>query len=111
MGYDDKAKQIAAEAGAMKDEARERIAAAGETIKDEAQRAGRTLTTTASELAESASARLRSVGVDTEQMMDAARGQASELQRLLASEIRARPMRALGVAALVGLAFGLLTSR
>lgn len=111
MAYEDKARQFADEAGSMRDQARDRLAAAGETIRDEAQKAGRSLSETATELAETASAKLRSAGVDPDHMMDAARGQASELQRMIAAEVRARPLRALGVAALVGLAFGLLTSR
>ncbi len=55
--------------------------------------------------------KLKSVGVDTDQMVDAAKEQVSELQRILMDEMRARPMRALGVAAAVGMFVGLMTAR
>lgn len=55
--------------------------------------------------------KLKSVGVDTDAMVGAAKEQASELQRILMDEMRARPMRALGVAAAVGLFVGLMTAR
>lgn len=111
MASDRKTGKFADEAGSAPDQARDRLAAAGETIRDEAQKAGRRLSETATELAETASAKLRSAGVNPDHMMDTARGQASELQRMIAAEVRARPLRALGVAALVGLAVGLLASR
>ncbi len=111
MSYDDSAKKIASDVSEFKDHARERLASAGEKVKDDAQNISRTLSATATELAETASAKLRAVGVDTDQMAGAAREQAGELQRMLESEIRAHPLRALGFAALAGLAFGLLASR
>ena len=62
-------------------------------------------------LKDDVSGKLKSVGVDTDVMVDAAKEQVSELQRLLMEEMRARPMRALGVAAAVGLFVGLMTAR
>lgn len=55
--------------------------------------------------------RLKSVGVDTDQMVTAAKDQASELQRMLGEELRTHPMRTLGIAAAVGVFVGLLTAR
>ncbi len=55
--------------------------------------------------------KLKSVGVDTEVMANTAKEQASELQRLVNDEMRAHPMRTLGIAAAVGLFVGLLTAR
>jgi hypothetical protein len=51
-------------------------------------------------------ANLKSIGVDTGQLTAAASEQASELQRLLIDEVRARPLRALGWAAAAGVIFG-----
>lgn len=44
-------------------------------------------------------------------MATAARDQASELQRMLGDELKAHPMRALGIAAAVGVFVGLMTAR
>ncbi|MBN9061362.1 MAG: hypothetical protein BGP06_15510 [Rhizobiales bacterium 65-9] len=55
--------------------------------------------------------KLKTVGVDTDVMKDAAKEQASELQRLLVDELKRRPMRTLGVAAGVGFVLGLLATR
>jgi ElaB/YqjD/DUF883 family membrane-anchored ribosome-binding protein len=65
----------------------------------------------AGELADTVSTKLRTVGVDTDVMATAARDQASELQRMLGDELKAHPMRALGIAAAVGVFVGLMTAR
>ena len=70
-----------------------------------------TVTRGAGKVADSVSAKLKAAGVDTDAMVDAAKGQATELQRLIADELKARPFRALGVAAAFGLVVGLLSSR
>lgn len=49
---------------------------------------------------------LKSYGVDTNQMTEAATERASELQQLIIDEIRARPMRAIGWAAAAGVILG-----
>lgn len=51
-------------------------------------------------------ANLKAMGVDTNQMSDAAGERVGELQGMLENEIRARPMRALGWALAVGVIFG-----
>ena len=56
-------------------------------------------------------AQLKTYGVDTEQMTDAAAEQASELQQLIMDEVRARPMRALGWAAAAGVILGFWAAR
>ena len=111
MTYEDNAKKLAAGVENLKDETRERIASATEAARREASDVGRALSGAATDLADRASVKLRAAGVDADQLVEAARDQASELQRLIVNEVRARPLRALGVAALVGLAFGLLSSR
>ena len=54
---------------------------------------------------------LKNFGVDTDVMSEAAKEKATDLQALIAEELKARPLRALGVAAGVGLFLGLLVSR
>ncbi len=49
---------------------------------------------------------LRSFGVDTDQLSEAAGEQVTALQQLLMDEVRARPMRALGWAAAIGVVVG-----
>ena len=49
---------------------------------------------------------LKSVGIDTDRMTEAAGEQVSELQSLLLAEIRAQPLRALAWAAAAGVIFG-----
>lgn len=80
-------------------------------VGEMAQEASAGIVDSALKLKDDVSGKLKSVGVDTDTMADAAREQVSELQRILADEMRARPMRALGVAAAVGLFVGLMTAR
>jgi hypothetical protein len=54
----------------------------------------------------SVAANLKSMGVDTNQMAVAAGERVGELQEMLESEIRARPMRALGWAIAIGVVVG-----
>jgi len=91
--------------------------AAGET-SDEAPAAGRQaglakddLVRSAEELVATVGETLKSVGVDTDRMADVAREQATDLQRLIVKEIQERPLRALGIAAAVGLFVGFLSAR
>ena len=49
---------------------------------------------------------LKTYGVDTDQMTEAASERVSELQQVLIDEIRARPLRALGWAAAAGVVVG-----
>lgn len=65
----------------------------------------------ASDLADAVSSRLKTVGVDTDVMANLAKDQASELQRLIGDELRSHPMRALGIAAALGVVVGLMTTR
>lgn len=65
----------------------------------------------AEELAATVSERLKAVGVDTDKLAETAREQATDLQRLVVKEIQERPLRALGLAAAVGLFVGFLSAR
>jgi ElaB/YqjD/DUF883 family membrane-anchored ribosome-binding protein len=109
-------------AAAAAKSAKAEIEAGAEDVAAEARRAGarakrqasaleETLTRSAEDIAATVSERLRAVGVDTDRMADVAREQASELQKLIEDEIRERPLRALGLAAAVGLFVGYLSAR
>lgn len=82
-----------------------------DTASREASELATTMARSAGELAETVNTKLKTVGVDTDMMVTAAKDQASELQRLISDEISNRPVRALGIAAAVGLVVGLMTSR
>ncbi len=84
---------------------------AGARARRQASALEDTLTRSAEDIAATVSERLRAVGVDTDKMVDVAKEQATELQRLIEDEIRERPLRALGVAAAVGLFVGFLSAR
>ena len=86
------------------EEARE---AAGRSAAD----ARETITREVADMAADVSEKLKAVGIDTEVMAKAAKGQTSELQKLIADELRTRPFRALGLAAAAGLIVGYLSSR
>jgi ElaB/YqjD/DUF883 family membrane-anchored ribosome-binding protein len=88
-----------------------RVKTGAESMQREASEMGENVARGASDLADAVSSRLKTVGVDTEVMANMAKDQASELQRLLGEELRARPMRALGIAAAVGVFVGLMTAR
>jgi ElaB/YqjD/DUF883 family membrane-anchored ribosome-binding protein len=111
-------RQAAASAKRAKDEAVD----AGETVAAEARKVRSaakrdadaiedSLTRGAEDLVATVGERLRSAGVDTDRMVEVAREQATDLQRLIEEEIRERPMRALGLAAAVGLFVGFLSAR
>lgn len=110
------------QAAASVKRAKDDVVAGGETIAAEArQTAARvkreagaiedSLTRGAEDLVATVSEKLRSVGVDTDRMVDVAKEQATDLQRLIEDEIRERPLRALGLAAAVGLFVGFLSAR
>lgn len=93
------------------EEAASKAGRAGSRAKRQASALEDTLTRSAEDIAATVTNRLRAVGVDTDRMADVAREQASELQTLIEDEIRERPLRALGLAAAVGLFVGYLSAR
>lgn len=111
-------RQATAAAKRVKDD----VVAGAENIADEAKSAARdarsqisdleaSLTRGAEEITAAVSQTLRSVGVDPEKVADVAKEQATDLQRLIVQEIQERPLRALGLAAAVGLFVGFLSAR
>lgn len=65
----------------------------------------------AADIAAEVTKKLREAGVDTDQIIVTAREQADQVQKRITDEIRDRPLRALGFAALAGVVLGLVTSR
>jgi ElaB/YqjD/DUF883 family membrane-anchored ribosome-binding protein len=91
--------------------AKESVSAmAGEMRKDLGE-LGESIAANAQQAVSTVSGRLKSVGVDPEVMANAAKDQASLLQQFIAEELKTRPVRALGVAAAIGLVVGLMTTR
>lgn len=80
-------------------------------VRREARAVEDSVVRSAQGLAADVGERLRSVGVDTDRVADVAREQVSDLQRIVEDEIRERPLRALGLAAAVGLFVGFLSAR
>ncbi|MBL8568122.1 MAG: hypothetical protein JNK84_03460 [Phreatobacter sp.] len=72
---------------------------------------GRAVVEEAGEFAANVQEKLKAVGVDTDVMLGAAKDQAGELQKLVADELKTRPLRALGLAAAAGLIVGYLSAR
>ncbi len=107
MSYEANKESVIKSAEALKDT----VVCQAETIQRDAAKMAESLGQNASDIAETVSGKLKAVGVDTERMVAAAKGEASELQRMIGDELRANPMRALGIAAVVGLAVGLLSTR
>jgi ElaB/YqjD/DUF883 family membrane-anchored ribosome-binding protein len=89
----------------------ERVKTGAEAVEHDAAQMADSLKRNASDLADTVSSKLKTVGVDTDVMANAAKDQASELQRLIGNELQANPMRALGIAAAVGIFVGLITAR
>jgi ElaB/YqjD/DUF883 family membrane-anchored ribosome-binding protein len=98
-------------AGSVKNDVTKRVKDGVETVEREASELGDNVARGAADLADAVSTRLKTVGVDTEVMANLAKGQASELQRMIGDELRARPLRALGIAAAIGVFVGLMTAR
>jgi ElaB/YqjD/DUF883 family membrane-anchored ribosome-binding protein len=106
-GAEDIAGEAKAAAGAAKSTAR----TTAKRVRREADAIEASLTRGAEDLAASVGEKLRAAGLDTDRMVDVAKEQATELQRLIEEEIRERPLRALGLAAAVGLFVGFLSAR
>ncbi|OQW81927.1 MAG: hypothetical protein BVN31_09820 [Proteobacteria bacterium ST_bin15] len=98
------------------------VSSASKSVKDAASSAAKAVSKDASclsdmvgreasEVADKVSAHLKDIGVDTGVMAHAAKEQVSELQRLIGEELRARPLRALGIAAVLGVFVGLISAR
>ncbi|OYU50472.1 MAG: hypothetical protein CFE31_02645 [Rhizobiales bacterium PAR1] len=54
---------------------------------------------------------IKNAGEEADIILEAAKQQAAALQKLMAEELRTHPLRALGIAAAIGLVAGYVTSR
>jgi ElaB/YqjD/DUF883 family membrane-anchored ribosome-binding protein len=95
----------------MKDSVRKSVRNGIGPLEQETSELGDSISRGATELAETVSTKLKAVGVDTQVMTELAKDQASELQRVIGEELKSHPMRALGIAAAVGVFVGLMTAR
>ncbi len=111
MGYEDQKSRTIAAVQSTRDDAANTLHQASSTVKNEASNLQDSVTKGATELAQNVSDRLKSVGVDTDVIKSAAKDRASELQKLIAEELNARPLRSLGIAAAIGVLFGMITAR
>jgi ElaB/YqjD/DUF883 family membrane-anchored ribosome-binding protein len=84
---------------------------AGRKLRDQARDVEASLQRGAEDLAATVTGTLRAAGVDTDKMVEVAKEQATDLQKLVEQEIRERPLRALGLAAAVGLFVGFIAAR
>jgi ElaB/YqjD/DUF883 family membrane-anchored ribosome-binding protein len=82
-----------------------------EDMKTTASQTADNVARSASDMADNVSTKLKSVGVDTDVMANAAKNQATELQRLIGDELQARPMRSLAIAAAFGVIVGWMSVR
>jgi ElaB/YqjD/DUF883 family membrane-anchored ribosome-binding protein len=105
------ARRAKAEAEAGTEDVAAEVREAGGRAKRQASALEDTLTRSAEDIAATVNEKLRAVGVDTDRMVGVAKEQATELQQLIEAEIRERPLRALGLAAAVGLFVGYLSAR
>ena len=111
MAYDARKTKLLDDAEALKDEAIASVAARIGTVKRDAAAMEKSVLANASDVAAELTAKLKAAGVDTDQLMITARDQASDLQRRVVDEIRERPLRAIGFAALAGIVLGLMSTR
>jgi ElaB/YqjD/DUF883 family membrane-anchored ribosome-binding protein len=88
-----------------------RVKDGANTVTRDASEMATGMVESAGEFAENVSSKLKTVGLDTDLMVTAAKDRASELQRLFTEEVSNRPVRALGIAAAAGVVVGYLTAR
>ncbi|MDP2803387.1 MAG: hypothetical protein Q8O26_16055 [Phreatobacter sp.] len=101
-------------AGTVAGMARDGASDAADTLADVGRKASAArdvAADAAAEIAQDLSARLKTVGIDTDVMVNAAKDRASGLRQFVSDEMQTRPLRTLGLAAAAGLFLGFLSSR
>jgi ElaB/YqjD/DUF883 family membrane-anchored ribosome-binding protein len=94
-------------AGDAADSVAARFAETSKAVREDVGAAAQSVADQAAALA----GKLKAAGIDTDMMVDTAREKGGELQSFLVGEMRARPLRTLGVAAAIGVIVGLMTAR
>jgi ElaB/YqjD/DUF883 family membrane-anchored ribosome-binding protein len=97
--------------GTMRDDAVNYVKNAASHVQHDAEALQDRVTRDATDVARSASAKLKAVGIDTDVMVNMAKDEAGEIERLIARQLRDHPARTLGVVAAIGLAVGLMSKR
>ncbi|MCA0400243.1 MAG: DUF883 C-terminal domain-containing protein [Proteobacteria bacterium] len=91
------------------------VVQAGEKMVSDTSAKARELTDSAvreiTDMMASMKARLKDLGVDTDQMLETAKDSASSVEKRIAEEVVERPLRSLAIAAGIGLALGFLTRK
>lgn len=95
----------------VSDKARDHARKGADSIEDNATEMASAAKRGADDLAETVTTKLKTVGVDTDVMATAAKEHASELQRMIGDEMQRHPVRALGIAAAIGVFVGLMTAK
>lgn len=111
MTYEASKDKLIKDAQALQDDAIDRAVGTMDSVQREAAAVKKVVQKSATEIANEVTKKLREAGVDTDQLMITAREQAGDLQKRITDEIRDRPLRALGFAALAGVVFGLMSAR
>lgn len=83
----------------------------GENDADRATKRAAEMVSEGREAGSEIASNLKSVGIDTDRMTEAAGEGVSELQRLVIEEVRAQPMRGLAWAAAIGVVVGFWAAR
>lgn len=106
-----KLRDVKEETVARASEAADRVSEAVDSMQREAGQIGKVVQRSATEIAADVTKKLRDAGIDTDQLVISAKDQYKDVEQRILDEVRERPLRALGIAALVGVAVGLLSSR
>jgi ElaB/YqjD/DUF883 family membrane-anchored ribosome-binding protein len=91
------------------DNATDAVKAGAENMARDASDMADSVRRNAGEFADNVSSKLKTVGVDTDVMVNAAKDQVTGFQKMVEEELQAHPMRSLGIAAAVGLFFGMMS--
>jgi ElaB/YqjD/DUF883 family membrane-anchored ribosome-binding protein len=98
-------------AEAMRDDAVNYVKATANSAEHSAAALEDRVVRNVADMAGTVSGKLKAVGIDTDVMADLAKGEASELQRLVTEQLRNHPTRTLGIVAAFGVFIGLMTKR
>jgi ElaB/YqjD/DUF883 family membrane-anchored ribosome-binding protein len=97
--------------GSLRDGAVKYVKDTASNVQHDAQALQDRVAHDASDVANSVTNKLKSVGIDTDVMVNMAKGEAGEIERLISEQLRNHPTRTLGIVAAIGLAVGLMSKR
>ena len=91
--------------------ARAKVSDAAGSLQDTVGQVKQAAVDGATSIAEQATSKLKSVGVDTDALAAQAKDSAGALQKAIEDEARSHPLRTIGIAAVAGLVLGALFTR